>query len=116
METAVLFWVWSTEFDLFRELNVQCSLCCLQNLAVGLLPVSVTIFFLLNRGLDLNSKAHLACCPASGQDQLYLRTGQTTTNAMGAASVCSSALLPLALDIRKNIPTRVILIEYLLLS
>lgn len=34
---------------------MQCDLCCLQNLAVGLLPalnLEVTVFFLLNRGLD----------------------------------------------------------------
>lgn len=61
---------------------MQCGLCCLQNLPVGLLPaldLEVTVFFLLSRGLDLNSKGHLTCCPASGQDQPDLGTGQMNT-------------------------------------
>ena len=52
------------------------------------------MFFLLNRGLDLNSKGHPACCPASGQDQLYLGTGQTATDAMELPQSVSELCYP----------------------
>lgn len=94
---------------------MQCGLCCLPNLAVGLLPalnLEVTGVFLLSRGLEFKGSFKLLSCCRAGSARPENRADERH----GAASVCLSALLPLALDIRENIPTPVTLIEYLLLS
>lgn len=82
---AILFRVGGTEFDRSGGDDVRCSLCCLQNLAVGSLASVVFVggcIFLVEQRSGSDLERSFGLCPASGQDQLHLRRGQTATSAV----------------------------------